>query len=34
MRIIKESAEMLGIEIVNLNKDSWHDVFTKGKIRL
>ena len=34
MRIIKESAEMLGIEIINLNKDSWHDVFLKGKLEL
>jgi len=34
MRIIKESAEMLGIEIINLNKDSWHDVFIKEKLRL
>lgn len=34
MRIIKESAEMLGIEIINLNKNSWHNVFLKGNLEL
>jgi len=34
MRILDESAKRLGIQIVNLNKDSWHDVFTKGELSL
>jgi len=32
MRILKESAENLGIKIVNLNKNSWHGVFEKGDL--
>tara|TARA_R110000824_G_scaffold101386_6_gene240879 strand:- start:12836 stop:13972 length:1137 start_codon:yes stop_codon:yes gene_type:complete len=32
MRILKESAENLGINIINLNKDSWHEVFEKGEL--
>jgi len=32
MRILKESAENLGIKIINLNKDSWHTVFEKGQL--
>lgn len=31
MKILKESAENLGIKIINLNKNSWHDVFEKGE---
>ena len=34
MRIIKESAEKLGINIVNLNKNAWYDVFDKGDIQI
>ena len=34
MRILDESAKNLGIEIVNLNKNSWHDVFVKGDLNL
>ena len=34
MRILKESAEKLGIKIINLNKESWHDVFEKGELNL
>jgi len=30
MRILKESAENLGIKIINLNKNSWHKVFDFG----
>ena len=32
MRILKESAANLGIRIINLNKDSWHNVFEKGEL--
>ena len=32
MRILKESANNLGIKIVNLNKESWHNVFEKGDL--
>ena len=32
MRILKESAESLGIKIINLDKNSWHDVFVKGDL--
>jgi|TARA_R110002020_G_scaffold79757_2_gene199523 hypothetical protein len=31
MRIINESAKLMGIDIINLNKDSWHNEFTKDK---
>jgi hypothetical protein len=34
MRIINESAKILGIEIINLNKSSWHDSFLKGRLDL
>tara|TARA_Y100000296_G_scaffold4327_1_gene5676 strand:- start:4614 stop:5549 length:936 start_codon:yes stop_codon:yes gene_type:complete len=34
MRILDESAKNLGIEIVNLNKNSWHDIFEKGDLNL
>mgnify|MGYP003112033635 FL=1 len=34
MRIIRESAELLGIKIVNLNKNSWYNTFTKGDLVL
>ena len=34
MRILKESAEKLGIEIINLTRDSWHDIFNKGELDL
>jgi len=32
MRIIKESAENIGVKIINLNKGSWHNVFEKGEL--
>jgi len=32
MKIIKESAEKLDIEIINLDRSSWHDVFVKGEL--
>ena len=32
MRILKESAVNLGIKIINLNKNSWHNVFEKGDL--
>ncbi len=32
MIILKESAENLGIEIINLDKNSWHNVFIKGDL--
>jgi hypothetical protein len=32
LRIMKESAELLGIKIINLNKNSWFDVFEKGEL--
>jgi hypothetical protein len=31
MRILNESAKLMGISIINLNKDSWHNEFIKGK---
>jgi hypothetical protein len=34
MRILDESAKRLGIQIVNLNKDSWHEIFLKGDLKL
>ena len=34
MKILKESAEMMGINIINLNKNSWHDVFSKDNLYL
>ena len=30
MRILKESAELLGTKIINLNNNAWYDVFEKG----
>ena len=32
MTILKESAENLGIKIINLDKNSWHNVFVKGDL--
>ena len=32
MAILKESAENLGIKIINLDKNSWHNVFVKGDL--
>ena len=34
MRIINESDKLLGIKIVNLNKNSWHNVFLKDNLSL
>ena len=34
MRILRESAELAGAKIVNLNKESWHNEFLKGEIEL
>ena len=34
MKIINESAELLGTNIVNLNKESWYNTFTKGDLVL
>ena len=34
MSIINESAKRLDKKIINLNKDSWYDVFTKGDLNL
>ena len=34
MRILDESAKRLGIQIINLSKHSWHDVFAKGELSL
>ena len=30
MRILNESAKLVGIDIINLNKNSWHNEFAKG----
>lgn len=32
MEILNESAKLRGVKIINLNKESWHDVFAKGAI--
>ena len=32
MRILKESAELMGIKIINLNKNAWYDVFEFGDL--
>ncbi len=32
LRIIRESAELLGIDIINLNKAAWFDSFNKGDL--
>jgi len=32
MRILNESAKLLGTKIINLNQNSWYDVFEKGDI--
>ena len=32
MRILRESAELKGSEIINLNKEAWYDEFRKGDI--
>ena len=32
MEILKESAELLGSKIINLNHDSWYDSFEKGEL--
>ena len=34
MRIIDESAKRLGVKIINLNRESWHDIFSKGELNL
>ena len=34
MRILNESARLLNTKIVNLNKNSWYDVFEKGDLLL
>jgi len=34
MRILNESAKLLGTEIINLNKESWHNEFFKGDLDL
>ena len=34
MRILSESASNVGIKIINLNKNSWHNVFVKGDLEL
>ena len=34
MRILNESAKLLDIEIVNLNKEAWYDEFAKGDLKL
>ena len=34
MRILNESAKLLGSKIINLNTDSWHNEFSKGKLIL
>jgi hypothetical protein len=32
MRILKESAELLGIKIINLNKEAWYNTLNKGEL--
>jgi hypothetical protein len=32
MKILRESAELLGIKIINLNKAAWYDVFEFGEL--
>ena len=32
MKILRESAELLGTKIINLNKNSWYDVFEFGNL--
>lgn len=32
MRILNESAELLGTKIINLNKDAWYNEFEKGEL--
>jgi len=32
LRILKESSELLGIKIINLNKNSWFDILEKGEL--
>jgi hypothetical protein len=34
MRILDESARLVGTKIVNLNENSWHDIFLKEKLSL
>lgn len=34
MKILKESADLLGIEIINLNKKAWYDEFIKGDLNI
>ena len=33
MNILLDSANNIGTQIINLNKDSWHDIFPKGDIK-
>ena len=32
MTILKESAELLDVKIINLNKNAWYNTFTKGEL--
>ena len=32
MKILRESAELMGIKIINLNKNAWYDVFEFGNL--
>ena len=34
MRILNESAELLGVKIINLNKEAWYNEFHKGELEL
>tara|TARA_R100000664_G_scaffold27197_1_gene37737 strand:+ start:6154 stop:7095 length:942 start_codon:yes stop_codon:yes gene_type:complete len=34
MRILRESAEKIGIKIINLDTKSWHNVFDKGNLNI
>ena len=34
MKILRESAELKGTKIINLNKNAWYDEFTKGDLEL
>jgi len=34
MKILNESAELLGTKIINLNKDAWYNQFEKGDLEL
>ena len=32
LRILRETAELLGIDLINVNKDAWFDSFKKGDL--